>query len=212
MSKIITDVEQYVTPFLKNRIPITLTFHNFSHTKDVVNAVRYMTQKSNLSIVELEMLTIAAWFHDTGHTIVYNGHEEESKKIATNYLSRVEYDKNKMQIVVDCINATKMPQKPNTNLEEILCDADLSHLSQQNYFVKNELLRREWELVLNQYYTNKEWYKLNLIFIKNHRYFSSYGTNTLEAGKIYNIRKLHDLFISRKKGKISEMRNSIGHC
>jgi len=198
MSNIITDVEHYVTPFLKDRIPKTLSFHNYNHTKNVVNAVKYLAQKSNLSIVELEIMTICAWFHDTGHTIVYNGHEEEGKKIALNFLTKKKYNKKKIQIVIDCINATKMPQNPHTNLEEILCDADLFHLSQPDYFIKNELLRREWELILNKHYSDLEWYKLNVIFLNQHRYFSAYGANTLEAKKKLNINKLQMLSISQK--------------
>ena len=39
MSKILSDVENYVTPLLKNKLDKALIFHNYQHTKYVVRAV-----------------------------------------------------------------------------------------------------------------------------------------------------------------------------
>ena len=52
----------------------------------------------------------------------------------------------KIAIVKAAILATEFPQKPSTLLEEILCDADFSHLGDKDYLEKNQLLRLEWEL------------------------------------------------------------------
>jgi len=196
------DVKQYATVLLKNHLPKTLRFHDYLHTREVVSAVNQIGRNSGLSIEDLEIVTIAAWFHDTGHTISYNDHEDHSKKIARDYLSDLNYEKKKIQKVINCIQATKLPQKPLDKLEEVLCDADLFHLSQKDYFKKNELLRREWELVFNKYYTYPEWYDLNITFLKEHHYFSTFGKNILEDQKRLNINRLIQLNNSNIKRKI----------
>ena len=44
------------------------------------------------------------------------------------------YPTEKMESVLACIGATIMPQQPTNLLEEIICDADLYHLSLDEYF------------------------------------------------------------------------------
>jgi len=202
------DVEQYVTYLLKHNLPETLKFHNFTHTKDVVNAVLKIGQNSGLSHEELEIITIAAWFHDTGHTVIYDGHEEESKKIAQKHLSILKYEERKIQKVNDCIQATKLPQNPKDKLEEVICDADLYHLSQQNYFIKSELLRKEWELILHKFYSDMEWYELNITFFKKHCYLSSYGKKTLENQKKANRRRLLQLYRIQEQRMVSKFHHN----
>jgi uncharacterized protein len=133
MSIIINNVEKYVTSLLQSKLPQSLTFHNCQHTKNVVYAVKHIGKKSRISAEELEIVTIAAWFHDTGFTVTYSGHEEESIKIAANHLSLLKYENRKVQKVLDCIQATKLPQQPLDLVGEVLCDADLFHLSQHNF-------------------------------------------------------------------------------
>jgi len=206
---ILTDVKQYVTLLLKNQLPKTLTFHDYLHTREVVNAVYQIGKNSGLSKKELEIVAVAAWFHDTGHTISYDGHEEHSKRIAKDFLSDLKYNKKKIQKVNDCIQATKLPQNPLDKLEEVLCDADLFHLSQKNFFNRNELLRREWELVFHKYYTYAEWYELNINFLKEHQYFSLYGKHILEKQKRLNLNRLLSLYNSSKKAEVSKFRRLI---
>ena len=201
-------VEQYVTYLLQYKLPESLKFHNCTHTKDVVNAVLKIGQNSGLSLEELEIATFAGWFHDSGHTVKYDGHEEESKKIAQKYLSILKYEERKIQKVNECIQATKLPQNPKDKLEEVLCDADLYHLSQQNYFIRNEMLRKEWELILHKFYSDMEWYKLNITFFKKHCYFSSYVKNALENQKKANGRRLLQFYRNQEQRMGSKIHHS----
>lgn len=205
---ILFEVKQYATLLLKHHLPKTLTFHNYLHTLNVVHAVNHIGSNSGLSNEELEIVIIAGWFHDTGHTISYNDHEDHSKIIAHEFLFDVKYEQNKIKKIIDCIEATKLPQKPLDKLERVLCDADLYHLSQQNFFIKNDLLRKEWELVLNKYYSDLEWYELNITFLKNHHYFSTYGKNILDNQKRLNINRLIKQYNSIKKRKSVRIGNS----
>ena len=76
---------------------------------------------------------LAAWFHDIGHLIKYKGHERESQKLAWNWLQRESYPSDKMKIILSCIAATQLPQTPKNLLEQVICDADLFHLSLEEY-------------------------------------------------------------------------------
>ena len=50
-----------------------------------------------------------------------------------------------------------MPQSPNNTLEQVLCDADLLHLAQDDYFKKADLLHKEIESTKLCKISEKEW-------------------------------------------------------
>jgi uncharacterized protein len=70
-------------------------------------------------------------------------------------------------------------------------------------------LRKEWQLILNKFYSDLEWYELNITFLKNHRYFSPFGKNTLEAQQKINISKLRNLYHAQKSIKLSKIKHSL---
>ena len=65
--------------------------------------------------------------------IAYQNHEYYSQVVARNFLGRKNWPPAEINRVTGCIAATKMPQKPTTLLEEILCDADLAHLAEPDF-------------------------------------------------------------------------------
>lgn len=164
-------------------------FHNVEHTKEVIQQANIIGKHLEISKEEEEIVEIAAWFHDTGFREKYNGHESISKAVAKQFLEEQNYPLELIEQVLLCIEATKMPQNPTTPLAEILCDADIYHISQPNFFYRKLLLRREWELVLNKYYKDVEWHRLNLQFIHVHKFFTTYGKEVLQKGKAVNEKK-----------------------
>ena len=85
-----------------------LPFHNFAHTQEVIDNVFLIADTIKLSTKEADFIAIAACFHDTAYSEIYNGHEEVSKRIATAYLEKADYSKVEIERVCDCIEATKM--------------------------------------------------------------------------------------------------------
>ena len=144
----------------------------------------------DISEQDTEVLIIAAWFHDTGFSVTYKGHEDESKRIATAYLKLQKANQDIIDKVCNCIDATKMPQCPTTKLAEILCDADIFHISNEHFFYRKLLLRREWEVFCNNKVTDLEWHKLNLDFLQKHHFRTFYGKKILEQGKHENMSKV----------------------
>ncbi|WP_160128869.1 HD domain-containing protein [Kordia antarctica] len=181
-----------------------LPFHSMQHTLEVYKNVQTIGKNENLNTEELEILKIAALFHDTGISIIYKGHEAISSKNAQIFLSYIEYPDKNIAQVMNCINATKMPQQPITKLERIICDADLLHLSSKNYMLKNELLRMEWKTHMDLIFTDEDWLNLNLNFLTGHKYHTEYGKNILEEKKEKNIKLMEKLKAEAKYKAISE--------
>lgn len=188
-------VQFYATEILGN-LSSDLCYHDLRHTIMVAEAVDLLSEQCRLSPDEREIVSIAAWFHDTGFSVKYRGHEEASQKVAGQFLTTKGYDPEKMNAVLACIGATHMPQCPNNLLQSVLCDADLSHLSKDIFLERLKLLRREWKLILNESYNDKKWYTLNAQFLQSHEYFTLNGKWQFQKGKYRNIARLKKLLSS----------------
>ncbi len=187
MDNLLQVVRDYVILFLTENLSQQLTFHNITHTYEVVSAVREIARENTLSDEEFCALEIAAWFHDCGYASCYKGHEEESKRIAKNFLENSNCDKSFIEKVLKCIDSTKYPQNPVSDMEKILCDADMFHLTRTNYYQYEKALRLEFEKFLGLTFTDEEWQMENHIFLQHQHYFTSYGQDVLEKFKDVNI-------------------------
>lgn len=170
-----------------------LPFHNVEHTRQVVQNATTITQQLGLSDEKIEPVLIAAWFHDTGFCDAYEGHEDVSIGLAESFLKKHGYPAEKVEIVISCIEATKMPQDPSNEFAEVLSDADIFHISTPDFFYRKLLLRREWELELGKKSTDLEWHELNLDFLQNHQFFTEYGKKVLMEGQEENEAKVMNL-------------------
>ena len=115
----ILNTQKYCNSLLKSEPCIKYPFHNLIHTHEVVANVRHISTQLKLTNREQLILEIAAWFHDTGFSKTYEGHEDVSKELAWEYLTTQDVDKQILQDVLGCIEATKMPQNPQNKLEKL---------------------------------------------------------------------------------------------
>lgn len=187
MKDIIINAEVTAREILQKGLSPKLTFHNLEHTQRVVTACQEIGESVCISDDEQEIILIAAWFHDTGYTKTYFGHEEASKMIALQFLMQYENDLQKIRQILTCIEATRKDITPKHITEKIICDADAFHLSSDRYFECLSLLRKEWELVLDSKVSDKQWYRQNLKFLQHHSYYTSYGKTVLERRKQKNL-------------------------
>jgi predicted metal-dependent HD superfamily phosphohydrolase len=165
--------EQHIISLLREKLAEDHRYHCLEHTLGVRDEALKLGQAENLSPTELEMLELASLFHDAGFTEVYEGHEAMSRQIAEGFLKRRHYPEDKLQTVLSLIDATYPPKQPATPLEEIIKDADLSHLASEDYLKGLKNLRYEWAVFLNQSYSDEEWFKLNYKFVKKHQFFTA---------------------------------------
>ncbi len=181
---------EFVTTLFSNELSLQLSFHSADHTANVVIAAQEIGIQAGLSPEDLDLVSIAAWFHDTGYTKGYLGHEQLSVNIARDFLANNSLDTLHIGQITSCILSTLFPQRPKNTLEMVLCDADFYHFSRTNYQTFETLLRKEWKICLNRNYTDEQWNALNLEMLTNHEYFTDYGKTVLQTRKQKNIDNL----------------------
>ena len=201
MSKdnLFADIELYVDTLFKEESPNENVYHDATHTREVVEAVQKIGSASGLSKEDLEIVTIAAWFHDTGYVVKGNGHEEISAENAKYFLSKHNYDKDKTDKVIKCILATKVPHDPKNLLDEVICDADLHHLGKKSFFDRNELFRVENEVKNDKTFNEVEWLRNNINFFFKHKFFTEYARNKYEDQKNENLLKIQKKLRKQEK-------------
>lgn len=196
--------KEYVESFLEQNLSSEIFYHDLEHTQEVVKAAGEIGKASGLSDDQLETVLIAAWFHDTGYYRGKRDHEKESKIIADEFLRSQDINEKKIADVGGCIIATKIPQRPTNLMEEVLCDADLYHLSTSDFFIKSELLRKEFSITGNNEIKDKEWLKKNIKFLKKHTFFTDYAKEKLYPHKKKNLKKLKSI---KKELKMEKDKN-----
>ena len=148
--KLLEKSASFVKQYLEQNLPGNLIFHTPDHTEYVVEACRLIGEKEGLTRDELNVVMFAAWFHDTGYVNKYAGHEEESIKIAVDFLKKEGASEDLIQKISSMISATKIPQSPADKLAGVLCDADLKHLSEVDYYDYAEKIRQEQKITLEK--------------------------------------------------------------
>ena len=191
MSETVQKAEEFVTNLLTNSLNTSFLYHNFRHTQRVVESTEELIDNIKLKDDEQEALRLTAWFHDTGYTKNLENHEEHSCEIAKEFLIEHKTDKEIISLVVKLIMATKMGHEPDGLLEEIIRDADSSHIGQKSYLETSELLREELSLLGKASYSSEEWREKNIkMFRAKHRFYTDYAIENWQARKDKNLKKL----------------------
>ncbi len=189
--QIIAEAKRVVTNIIENEVSPLFVFHNIYHTRDVARSVELLAGHSQLSDSDKFIVHVSAWFHDTGFSAGrVEGHEEESIKLATQFLNGYKADTETINLVSSCIHATRMPQAPNNLLAKIVCDADLYHLGTNAYLEWSNLLKQE----LVQYHKNdisdEKWRQDNIGFLRKHHFCTTHAQQNLEPVKLRWIKHL----------------------
>ncbi len=178
----INDVEEFVLSKLEDGLPDNLYYHNVKHTIDVVTQVELIGRAENVTEEDMLVLKTAALFHDMGHLINYDTHEEESVKLAKKILPEYKYTDKQVEKICELILVTQMPPEPKTLLEQIMCDADLDYLGRTDFvpvsinLYKELAERKKIDSIL-------EWNQMQLKFIKGHQYFTKTAQKLREVNK-----------------------------
>lgn len=185
--------EKYVFKRLHDELPLDLHFHSPLHTKEVLTAAERLAKLERVSDEEGLLLKTAAVYHDTGFLEQYMANEPIGARIAEETLPNFGYNSRQIEIIKGLILATQMPQKPKTRLQQIMCDSDLDHLGRDDFFIKGELLKLEWEkkgIISN---TRREWYEGQINFLEGHEYFTDSAKGIRNEGKLKHINELKNL-------------------
>jgi predicted metal-dependent HD superfamily phosphohydrolase len=191
MEKIVKEAADFVTKLLTDKLPPAVTYHNLNHAREVYEGVTELGSNSSLSDEELEIIQIAAWFHDTGFIKGYVDHEYKSIEIAKEYLNNIRYPERKIGRIIDIIYMTELGNVPTNLSEKIIRDADVLHIGKDDFYVKSLNLKTEWESFEIKNYTEVEWLQSSLDFILRTDFFTDYARSKYESGRQENIVRLN---------------------
>src|SRR5688572_18918793 len=154
---LIDKARNYVKDLFREKYDPRATYHSFEHTREVADAALKIGKQSSLRLDELEVVVLAAWFHDTGYLFRKEDHESSSAETAAFFLRKERYPEEKIRRVTECILATRLNHKPENLLEEVIHDADFINLANTDNLRQSELLRQECINFGGKEPTQEEW-------------------------------------------------------
>lgn len=179
-------IQSVIIDLLKEKLPEHLSYHSVGHIKDVIKSAEQIAISENVTPEELTLLKTAALFHDTGFLYGAKNHEEKSCEIAQAYLPDFDYSQDQIDLIKGMIMATKIPQRPQNHLEEILADADLDYLGRDDFFTIGDQLYEELSMfgIISSEY---DWNLLQEKFLENHNFFTKTAINSRNLKKQENL-------------------------
>jgi uncharacterized protein len=182
-------LQTFVVGLLTEKLSPYYYYHNTEHTLYVQEKAIEIGKQEDCSANELDLLKIAALWHDAGYINTYIRHEEESCILARKHLPAYGYSNIAIESVCGMIMATKIPQSPENKLEEIIADADLEYLAGPSAVTLAENLFRELQYQ-NPSLNQAQWLKTQIAFLDSHRYFTAYCKASKEPQKQAYLRSL----------------------
>ena len=189
-----TDIQEIILDKLEKELPAYLYYHNVKHTVDVVTEVELIGWAEGCSDEEILLLKTAGLFHDAGHTIGYDNHENFGCDMAREFLPKYGYGKEEIEKICDIIMATQMPPEPKDLLQSIICDSDLDYLGRSDMIPVSNTLYKELK-EQDKIGTFNDWNKLQVKFITGHQYFTETARSLREVNKQKQIERIKKLIV-----------------
>lgn len=186
------EAKAYAIKRLEEELPDHLYYHNVYHTIDVCSVTEELAVCENIRGENLALVCTAAAFHDIGFIHRYQGHEIESCQIAEASLPQFSFTHQQIETIKTIILATRMPQNPQSHLEEIICDADLNYLGRKDFFKIADTLQKEW-LTIGIITSADDWVSNQIQFLEQHYYFTKTAQEKRDFQKKKNLLKLKKL-------------------
>jgi predicted metal-dependent HD superfamily phosphohydrolase len=156
-------------------------YHNLEHIKQMIDFVN----TNNNKIQYLDDVLFAVWFHDFEYNPHKTDNEEQSAKIAKEFLKNIGYNREKYRTIYNYIlrtaKHTEFKQKDTIDLR-IFLDSDILIFAseKEKYFEYSQKIRKEYSYITDLRY-NKGRIKILKNFIKNKYIFHLH-----EHRKIYD--------------------------
>ena len=194
--EILNESYEYVKDIFKSHYNSNFSYHNLEHTQLVnKNAILIANSYSSLSENDIFNLEIATLFHDIAFYKGQDTHEIKSVEIAKEFLINKGLDNDHINAIKNLILATKIGTSANNVLEEIIQDADLSHLGikgyENTYF---HYLFYEMNQFSDESISLLKWSKISIPFMENHKYKTQYAIENFNSQKLKNITILKKLY------------------
>jgi len=185
--------EQYIIEHLETGLKGNYTYHGLHHTLDVRDAVERIAIAENITGEEIFILKTAALFHDSGFLQQYDNNEPIGAGKARELLPQFGYNDAQIKVICDLILATQIPQNAKTQLEKILCDADLDYLGRDDFEEISNTLMNEL-ITEGKISTIKQWDAIQVKFLTNHKYYTNYCIENRQPKKDLRIEEIKHRF------------------
>ena len=209
MSNINTKLEEeaaeFVQSFLSKHLSDKFTFHNLEHTKYVVEKAEYIAKNIGLTDEEIILVKIAAWFHDIGYAIDLENHERIGAEKAEGFLREKGINDEKINRIKNCILATKITARPKDIIEKVICDADFSHMAEDDYFDRIEKMRQEWKNHSFKKVSKRKFFEKSEELFEKYPYYTEFAQKELGPKKKKNLEKIKKLKYMLEQKKEQEL-------
>lgn len=185
-------IRKKIIDILKDELPLNLYYHGINHTLYALKISENYIKHENITSKNAKLLRLAILLHDIGFTVSNVNHEKESILIAENILQEYHIEVEDINIIKGMILSTKIPQTPTTKLERIICDIDLDYLGSKYYYKISHQLFKELNAVSHRISKN-EWSKMQIKFLSNHKYHTSFAIKYRQQNKEIRIEELKSL-------------------
>lgn len=183
---LVNAARNYAVKMLENHLPEEYLYHSLAHTRRVLRDAMKIGKAEGLGREEMDLLKIAALFHDVGYIHSGKEHERRSAAYAEEFMKRHDVEEEQAGIVKKAILSTRVPQDPDNRISKVLCDADMAHLASKDYFNLSDLMKKELEITGEDIFSEKEFHERSLEFFRRHHYHTHYGRTALQKGKERN--------------------------
>lgn len=179
----------YMMDRLQRELSPRLHYHNIDHVRDVLEAAIRIGKSEGVDTAALEMIGVAAVFHDSGFILDAKDHEATGCLFAQDFLPGIDFSEKEIELVCGMIMATHVPQQPQNILEMILCDADLDYLGRSDFFETGNKVYREL-LEFGHLTSMREWNEIQVRFLSEHHYFTQTSKRERMPVKDTNLEKV----------------------
>lgn len=170
-------------------------YHNYYHAIEVMDRALYLSRNEWLSKEDIEMMWLAAIFHDVWFVIQYDKNEPIGAKIARNYLKSIMYPEDRIKKIEEIIMATDPDYTtPKDIYEEIIKDSDMDNLWRDDFMEKNNNIKKELEIIKKIKIKDPEWKHASVQLLKQYKYKTLSQKYERDHKKVENLKKmLHEL-------------------
>lgn len=183
--------ETWIRKLFATELKPEVCYHNLDHTVSIVRRVGELAHFYQLPERDHSDLFLAGWLHDIGY---WDGnpieHEAQGAEMAGEFLRQFGAHPARIERIQSAILATKIPQKPKDLFEAILCDSDLFHLGNEDWFAQTLLLKKERDKISGKVMELLPFLKHSREFVNKHNYHTDFAKIHLEPKKQINLVKL----------------------
>lgn len=174
-----------------------LYYHNVPHVLDVLSAAESIGKAENISNADMELLKVAALYHDSGFVVNADNHEKLGCDIAVSALPEFGFTEQEVEVICGLILATRVPQSPSGLLEKIICDADLDYLGRDDFFSIGNKIFREF-MARNIVANEQQWNELQVKFLSVHNYFTNTSIRLRATKKEEHLKQVRQILLNSK--------------